>query len=97
MKTAPCMTKSYDAQTEVSYILTEMISHGTSDKVHFLIWDYMLLEDSILLGLDTASLGNQNATLAGHIVPSSTWVLSFLDTGPLNMMALCCHMASGSE
>jgi hypothetical protein len=44
------MTKLYDAQTLDSYVLSEMISHGTLDEVHFLIWDYMLLEDSILLG-----------------------------------------------
>jgi len=45
----------------------------------------MLLEDSILLGQDIASLANQNATLADHRVPSSSWVLSFLDTGPLKL------------
>ena len=91
------MTKSYDVQTVVSYILSERISHGTSNKVHFLIRDYMLLEDSSLLGQDIASLGNENATMAGHTVPSSSWVLSFLDTELLKMMALCCHMTSGSE
>ena len=31
------MAKSYDVQTVVSSNLSEMQSHGTSEKVHFLI------------------------------------------------------------